>query len=327
MRRGWKIALLTLAVLASLVVVNSLVTEAETKPAEVTVPGGRILTLPRGDLQVVERGPRDGRPVVLLHCFTCAIDWWDALAPRLARDHRVIALDMLGHGGSEKPADGYGAVNQAAVVAEALGRIGVRRATVVGHSMGGAIAVALAQRSPALVDRVAIIDTRSSPDQEGDLGFVAALGFAPLIGEALWRVKPDFAIRRGLEVAFAPGVEVPDRFVEDVRRMTYNAYEDSASDFDRYATTESLAARYAATGKPLLVIMGAEEQIIDDPRSALAAYRADVPAAKTVLIPGVGHSPNVEAPVRTAALIRQFMPETPAKRGKRRAQMQDSVQN
>jgi pimeloyl-ACP methyl ester carboxylesterase len=306
MGRGWKIALAVVAALAMLIGVNAVVTGGESKPAEVTVPGGRILSLQGGDLQVVERGPRDGVPIVLLHCFTCAIDWWDELMPRLAHEHRVIALDMLGHGGSEKPADGYGAENQAAVVAEALARLGVRQATVVGHSMGGAIAVALAQRSPALVGRVAIIDTRSSPEDEGDLGLVAALGFAPVIGEALWRVKPDFAIRQGLEVAFAPGFDVPDAFVEDVKRMTYSAYDDSPTAFDEYSDEQSLADRVAATGKPLMVIMGAEEQIIDDPQASLSAYRESVPSARIELMPRVGHSPNVEAPAATAALVLAF---------------------
>ena len=48
-----------------------------------------------------------------------------------------------------------------------------------------------------------------------------------MIGEAFWRIKPDFAVRKGLEVAFAPGFKVPDEFVEDVNRMTFSAYDDS----------------------------------------------------------------------------------------------------
>ena len=101
--------------------------------------------MPGGDLQVVDRGPRDGSPIVLIHCFTCAIDWWDGMMPLLDRDHRVIAVDLLGHGGSEKPSSGYSVPNQADVVAQALGRLGVRNAEVVGHSLGGAVAVALAR--------------------------------------------------------------------------------------------------------------------------------------------------------------------------------------
>lgn len=328
MGRGLKIAIVAFVALLALIGVNAFVTGAETRPAERTVPGARILSLQGGKLQVVDRGPRDGSPIVLIHCFTCAIDWWDRMAPRLEARHRVVALDLLGHGGSEKPSSGYTIENQADLVAEALNRLGVRAATVVGHSLGGSVAVALGERSPQLVARTAIVDTRSSVEEEGDLGLIAALAFTPVIGEALWRVKPDFAIRRGLEVAFAPGFEFPDAFVEDVRRMTYTAYDESAADFDEYTDEATLAERLAATGQPLLVIMGEEEQIVDDPRAALAAYRDAVPGARTELMAGVGHSPNVEAPAATAALILAFANRgAPADRANARRKMQDRVQN
>jgi pimeloyl-ACP methyl ester carboxylesterase len=328
MGRGWKILIGVLAAIAVLLGVNALVTGTETKPAEVTEPGGRILSVQGGQLQVVDRGPRDGSPIVLIHCFTCAIDWWDRMMPRLQRRHRVVAVDLLGHGGSEKPSSGYTIENQADLVAQALNRLGVRRATVVGHSLGGSVAVALGERSPQLVQRTAIVDTRSSVADEGDLGPIAALAFAPVIGDALWRIKPDFAISSGLEVAFAPGFDVPAGFVDDVKRMTYSAYDDSAGGFDEYTDEATLAERLAATGKPLLVIMGAEEQIIDDPRAALAAYSEAAPDARTELIEGVGHSPNVESPARTAALILAFSGvKTPAKQGKRSGAVQARVQN
>ena len=309
MGRGLKIGIGVLAALAILLGLNAIVTSRETKGAEVTVPGGRILDLPGGDLQVVDRGPRNGSPIVLLHCFTCAIDWWDEMSPLLERDHRVIAVDLLGHGGSEKPSSGYTISNQADLVAEALARLEVRDAAIVGHSLGGAVAVGLADRSPRLVDRVVIIDTRSSSHDEGDLGFVASLGFAPVVGEAFWRTKLDFAVRQGLEIAFAPGYDVPDAFVEDVGRMTYSAYDDSPSDFDGYTAEQTLAERVAGTGKPLMVIMGAEEQIIEDPRAALDNYRDAAPDAVTELVAGAGHSPNVEKPAPTAALVLGFIGE------------------
>jgi pimeloyl-ACP methyl ester carboxylesterase len=307
MRRGLTILIAVLVTLMVLVAINAVVTGRETKGAEVTVPGGQIVSLGGEDLQLVDRGPRAGQPIVLLHCFTCAIDWWDRMMPLLERKHRVIAIDLLGHGGSAKPSSGYSIPDQADLVAQALGRLGLRGATVVGHSLGGAVAVALAEQSPRLVGRIVIIDTESSAHEEGDLGVLARLGFAPLIGEALWRIKPDFAIRRGLEVAFAPGFEVPDAFVEDVRRMTYSAYDDSPAAGEDYSTERSLASRVEATGKPLLVIMGAEEQIIEDPEAALDAYAKAVPDALTNLVAGVGHSPNVEAPGLTAKLVAGFI--------------------
>lgn len=305
MGRGWKILIVVAVVLVVLLGLNVLIVDQETKSAGVTEPGGRILKLPGGDLQVVEHGPRNASPIVLIHCFTCAINWWDEMMPLLDRDHRVVAIDLLGHGGSEKPASGYSIPNQADLVAQALGRLRVRDAEVVGHLLGGGVAVALAQQSPRLVNRVVIIDTPPT-HEEGDLGLVAKLGFAPVIGEFFWRVKPDFAVKKGLEVAFAPGFDIPDAFVEDVNGMTFSAYDDSAKGFDDYTKEEPLDQRVREAGKPLLVMMGAEEQIINDPPARLAEYRTTVPGAQTKLIAGAGHSPNVEKPAETAALVLGF---------------------
>jgi pimeloyl-ACP methyl ester carboxylesterase len=326
MRRGWKIVIAVVAALIVLLGLNAVSVDHETEAAEVTEPDGRILQLPGAKLQVVERGPRTGSPIVLIHCFTCAIDWWDAVIPRLARDHRVVAVDLLGHGGSEKPRDGYSIPNQADLVAQALGRLGVRDATVVGHSLGGSVTVALAQQSPQLVDRVVIIDT--GPTHEGgDLGLMAKLAFSPVIGEFLWRIKPDFAVKQGLEVAFAPGFEVPDAFVEDLKAMTFSSYDNAARGSEDYSGEKPLDQRMRETGKPLLVIMGAEEQIIDDPGARLAEYRETVPGSRTKLLPGVGHSPNVEAPAETARLVLAFAAaQEAAARRASRAEMQDRVQ-
>jgi pimeloyl-ACP methyl ester carboxylesterase len=303
MGRGWKIAIGVVVALLVLVVINAFAIDAETKPAEVTEPGGRIVSLPGGDVEIVEDGPRNGPPVVLIHCFTCAIDWWDGMIPRLAATHRVIAVDLLGHGGSEKPTSGYSIENQADLVAQALGRLGVRDAEVVGHSLGGPVSIALAEQSPWLVDRLVAID--SVPDSSyGDVGLIGELPFKPAIGQTLWRIKPDFSIEDGLGVAFAPGFDVPDAFVEDVKRMTYSSYTGSHDAFDEYTGEEALPQRAAATGKPILAIMGAEEQIASDPVAALAAYRAA--GAQTKLIQGAGHSPNVEKPIGVAALVEAF---------------------
>jgi pimeloyl-ACP methyl ester carboxylesterase len=328
MRRGWKVLIGVLAVLVVLIGINAVVTGRETKTPEVTVPGAEILSLTGGELQVLEKGPRKGSPIVLLHCYTCSMNWWFGMMPRLERGHRVIAIDLLGHGGSDKPTSGYSIENQADLVAQALGRLGVRGATVVGHSLGGIVSVALAERSPKLVDRLVIIDTSPDKEHEGDLGVTAALGFLPVIGEALWRVKPDFAIRDGLEVAFAPGFDVPDAFVEDVKRMNYSAYDETPRLADDYVGEAGLPQRIRRTGKPLLVIMGAEEQVIDDPQGAIDAYAAAVPTAFGNLIRGVGHSPNVEEPTLTARFVKGFAgpPRTLGRAGGPAA-VQDRVQD
>lgn len=310
MRRGWTIGIGALALVVVALTVNLVIVDNDTDRAAVTVPGGRILDLPDGDLQVLERGPRDGDPIVLLHCFSCAIDWWDGMLPRLEADHRVVAIDLLGHGGSEKPGSGYTPPNQARLVAEALQRLGVSEAEVVGHSLGGSVAVALAEAAPTLVDRVVIIDM--PPDNSyGDLGFIAGLAFQPVLGEALWTVKPDFSVREGLSVAFAPGFDVPDAFVDDVNRLTYTAYDESPAGVEDFLDEEPLDQRMKATGKPLMVLMGAEEQIVDDPRRALDQYASTVPGTQTHLIAGAGHSPNVEKPAEVASLVLAFAKSPP----------------
>lgn len=304
MGRGLKIGIAALLALVALLVINALLVDGETKQAEATVPTGRILDLPGGEMQVAEYGPRNAPPIVLIHCFSCAMDWWDGMVPLLERDHRVVTVDLLGHGGSEKPGSGYTPQNQAEVVAEALERLGVKDATVVGHSLGGSVGVALSEQSPQMVDRLTIVDMPPD-DSYGDLGFIAGLAFRPVIGEALWRIKPDFSVRDGLEVAFAPGYDVPDAFVEDVKRLTYTAYDDSPSGNEDFLDEESLDQRMKATGIPLMVLMGAEEQIVDDPQRALDQYETGA-GAEVHLIEGAGHSPNVEKPALTARLVQRF---------------------
>jgi pimeloyl-ACP methyl ester carboxylesterase len=310
-----------------LLAINAVVTDHQTKPAESTADAARdgatILTLPGGDLKVVDLAPtpvassaaRPGAtgpgkgpsssasPIVLLHCYTCAINWWQKVIPLLRKRHRVIAIDLLGHGGSEKPRDGYSIPDQAQLVASALAKLGVTDATVVGHSLGGAVAIAVAEQSPDLVAKVGIIDTE--PDTSyGSLDLLARAASSPVLGEALWRVKMDWTIRKGLEQAFAPGYDVPDEFVDDVKQMTYTSYKQSASEFEDYLHEMPLDERAKSLGLPLLVIFGAEDQIVDA-RPALSAYAA-IPGARTALIQGSGHSPSVEKPARTAGLISHF---------------------
>jgi pimeloyl-ACP methyl ester carboxylesterase len=303
MGRKWKILIGVVGLIVVLLTINTLVVEGETKSAVVTVPGGRILHLPGGDMQVLEKGPRQASPIVLLHCYTCSIAWWQQIIPLLDRDHRVIAVDLRGFGGSEKPTSGYSMEDQAAFVAEALKRLDVHGATVVGQSLGGTVATALTEVPGNDVKRLVIIDQAPEERFSKGIGFTAELSTAPVIGPALWQVTPDSAIKDGLQIAFAPGYEVPNEFVDEFNRMTYTSYDSDGEEGD-FMDAEPLDRRIERTGIPLLAIFGAEDQIYES-KEALAAY-AKVPGAQTVLVQGAGHSPNVEKPKRTAALILRF---------------------
>jgi pimeloyl-ACP methyl ester carboxylesterase len=306
MTRGRKIALAIAGLLAIALTFNTISVSNQTEGAAAD-PGGRVLRLPGPDLQVREEGPRDGQPMVLLHCFSCSIEWWDEITPELARRNRVIEIDLVGHGGSEKPESGYAIREQANQVALALGRLEVQGAVVVGHSLGGSVATALAETHSELVDRLVIIDTPPSDKASKGLGLTASLGFVPVIGQLLNRVTPDAMVRNGVDVAFAKGYDVPDFAVRSFRDMTYPAYDKSPGESERYRDRKPLHTRLTDTGVPLLVILGDRERIVKV-KEASELYR-EVPGARVSIVPGAGHSPNVEKPRQTARLILEFARE------------------
>jgi pimeloyl-ACP methyl ester carboxylesterase len=323
MSRGAKIALGIVVAIAALLAINTIIVNGQTKDAEVTVDGGQILHLPSGDVQVLDQGVEGGRPpsnasaaggpaIVLLHCYGCSLHWWDRLAPLLARQHRVVRIDLLGFGGSEKPKSGYSMEDQAATVAAALNQLGISGAVVVGHSMGFTVATALASEHSELVDRLVNIDEGSSKD-DCDLPFVAKLEYAPVLGQAIWRVAPNFVVKDGYSDAFAPdydledGFDNPDQVIDDYDAMTFTSFSDAASSNDDYRDEISLADRLRPLAIPLLAIHGSEDQICD-PQAFEDSYGA-VPGARVEAINGAGHSPNVEKPEQTAALINAFAAE------------------
>jgi pimeloyl-ACP methyl ester carboxylesterase len=316
LRRGWKILIGVVVVLAVLLAANTIALDNETKPAEVNVDGGEILELSGGDVQVWEEGPAEddsgSPPIVLVHCYACSLRWWDRMVPLLSEKRRVIRLDLLGHGGSEKPQSGYAIEDQAGLVAEALNRLGVEGAVVVGHSLGGTVATALAEESSELVDRVVDID-QAPDDSFGDVSLLATLASVPVLGQLMNRVTPDFIVKDGYEQAFAPdydiesGFENPDQVVDDLRAMTYTSFDEAASAERDYSGEIPLDERLASAAVPLLVIFGAEDQIYDA-KEAIAGFE-DVPGVRTALIERAGHSPNVERPQQTARLILEFANE------------------
>ena len=309
MKRRWKVLIALLVGLVVLLIINTLVVNAETKDAGPTIDGGRIISLPGGNVQVYEEGSGQGAPIVLLHCYACSLHWWDRMAPILARDHRVIRIDLLGFGGSQKPSSGYSIDEQAELVAGTLDRLGAQGAVVVGHSMGFAVAVALADRASQLVDRLVNIDEGPSED-DCSLPFLAKLSYTPVLGQALWRLTPTFAVKDAYADAFAPGFDLadgfpnPDQVVDDYDAMTFTSYTEAAAEESDFVKAVPLDQRLRQIPVPLLSIFGDEDQICD-PSSSQDAYAA-VPGAQVETVKDAGHSPNVEQPKETAALIENF---------------------
>jgi pimeloyl-ACP methyl ester carboxylesterase len=308
--RWLKITLGVIAGLVVLLLLNAIVVSNATKDAYVRDSGARLVDTSNGTLQVLEEGNPRGTPIVLIHCYTCSMSWWDDLAPLLGRDHRVIRVDLLGHGGSDKPSAGYSIDDQATVVAEALAKLGVANATVVGHSLGGSLVTALAQRSPQLASRVVIIDQTPEDGFENE-SLAQRVSYWPIVGQAadrLLRITPKSMVRDQYEDAFAPGYDIsrgfdnPDQPVDDLRAMTYTAYKDTYDAEKDFVAQSPLDERLATARLPAMVIFGAQDQLYDA-QAAVDRYRQNVPGVQTHLIPGAGHSPNVERPNLVAPLI------------------------
>jgi pimeloyl-ACP methyl ester carboxylesterase len=279
----------------------------------VNAAGGKLIQVNGVTLQYTDQAAtaagREGEPIVLLHCYTCSGRWWDAMVPLLSEHHRVITFDLIGHGGSEKPSSGYEIGAQSAAVAAAMNELGVRQATVVGHSMGGLVATSLAQQSSDLVDRVVLIGT---PAESGDghQPFLAGLTRTPVIGEAIWRVKLGSMVKSAYGDLFAPGTDVsdmfenPDQVVDDLGDMTYKSYRESNREIDEFLDGGSVPSRLRETGVPVLAMGGTEDQILDT--EEVLAKMQTIPGARIVPIEDAGHSPNVEKPEETAAEVVEF---------------------
>ena len=288
-----------LIVLAIALLVNASLVDGETREPEPR-DGGRLVG--EVNVRVDGRGPA----VVLVHGFSSSISWWNRLAPALARNHRVIRIDMLGHGGSAAPDAGYSMEQQARAVARTLRELGVRRVAAVGHSMGGNVVTSLAEQFPRLVDRIVIVDSAPSTEEPyaSDIGPLAQIYLTPVVGELLHRFRTDGAVRNGVDRAFAPGFEYPDRFVDDVKRLPYSAFKRSRNKADDYRDEQPLHRRLRALRKPLLVIWGERDEIA--PVAGLDLYRR-VPGARTVRIQDAGHTPVYERPRATLRALRPFL--------------------
>jgi len=100
-----------------------------------------------------------GPDIVLIHGLFCNIAfWWFRVAPKLAEKHRVTALDLRGHGFSAMSGDGYRAVDLAEDVVALMGHLGIVDAHVIGHSFGGAVALAVAAQHPERVNKLTLAD-------------------------------------------------------------------------------------------------------------------------------------------------------------------------
>jgi pimeloyl-ACP methyl ester carboxylesterase len=288
--------LATITPLAALVAVNTVSVSTQTAQAS----GEQVVRLPGGDIHILQSGPPSAPVVLLLHGLGASTAWWDPVMPAL-QDLHVVRVDLLGHGRSAKPADGYRIAEQARSVGAALDHLVVRRATHVGHSTGGMVATSVAEQRPYLVAVIVEIDTGPRTDAFIGDSLITRPIDVPVVGQPSWRLRTDNPLRGALDTA-SRKVVIPNQIMTDIRDMTYRSFSATSQASHAFLKERPVPDRLAELNLLVLVIFGSEDRRWQP--SSAQDYRR-VTQARIEILNGVGHTSMFEDPDATAALIRR----------------------
>lgn len=261
-------------------------------------------------------GGGTGPVLLLIHGMagTCE-NWRDVIEP-LARHQTVVAPDLPGHGLSTGGSGDYSLGNLASGLRDLLLVLGHERATVVGHSLGGGIAMQFSYQFPEMVERLVLVSSGGLGLEVSPVLRAAALPGAELFiaATAATGQKIGGAIGRGLSwVGMKPAADVAEvargygSLAEPGHRKAFLATLRSVvgTAGQRVSATDRF---YLAEAMPVLIVWGARDPIIPVSHGE-DAHRA-LPGSKLEIFDGVGHLPQVEQPGRFIAVLENFLEET-----------------
>jgi pimeloyl-ACP methyl ester carboxylesterase len=260
-----------------------------------------------------------GPPMLLLHGIGNSAQTWAGVLDRLAAHHTVIAPDLLGHGSSDKPRADYSIAAYANGMRDLLTVLDVERATVVGHSLGGGIAMQFAYQFPERVERLVLVGS-------GGLGpeISAALRMASLPGaEAVLTLLSAASgpVRFGLRSVDTVGRLIGWKPVRDLaeageamlalrdvqaRRAFLQTLRGVADTRGQLIT--AIDRLYLANAVPMLVIWGSRDPIV--PSAHADTVHRIVPTARVEVFDGAGHWPHLDDPDRFCAVLLDFLAST-----------------
>ncbi len=257
-----------------------------------------------------------GPVLLLIHGMAGNFENWQAVIEALARRHTVIAPDLPGHGESAPGGGDYSIGALAAGLRDLLAALAHERATLVGHSLGGGIAMQFAYQFPAATERLVLVSSgglgpevspalRAAALPGADLFIAATAGAARAAGTAVGRGLAAVGVRPNADVAeVARGYA---SLVDPERRAAFLATLRSVigTGGQRVQASDRL---YLAEGMPVLIIWGARDRIIPC-RHGEHAHEA-IPGSRLEIFDGVGHLPQLETPGRFIAVLEEFLEET-----------------
>jgi pyruvate dehydrogenase E2 component (dihydrolipoyllysine-residue acetyltransferase) len=266
--------------------------DAGPKPEKIEVGGRKLRYLKRGG-----DANDGGEPMILVHGFGGDLNNWLFNHEALAADRAVYALDLPGHGESAKDVGEGSLATLAAAVTGFMDAVGIGSAHFVGHSMGGAVSLAVAQAAPARVKSLTLIASAALGDEINGAyidGFVAA--------------ADRRALKPVLTQLFSDAGLVTRQLIDDM--LKYKRLEGvdaalrtiSGTLFEHGRQATVLASVAAGLGKPVLVIWGENDQIIPVTHSHAAGKDALVE-----VLAGQGHMVQMEAANDVNRLITRFL--------------------
>jgi pimeloyl-ACP methyl ester carboxylesterase len=283
------------AATAATLVVTAFVNRHLAKKAERrNPPRGEFLKVDGVRLHYIERG--QGEPLILLHGNGSMIQDFESsgLVDLAAQKYRVIVFDRPGYGHSDRPRNTIWTPKaQADLIHEALERIGISRATILGHSWGASVAVAMALKYPAGVSGLVLASGYYYPTVRADvaalsgpavpvLGDIVRYTLAPIIGRLMWPLM--------LRKVFSPN-SVPRKFHAFPKEMAFRPSQIRASAAESALMIPSafaLRESYSALKMPVVIVAGEEDRLIDIDRQS-ARLHGEVPQSTLHRVPGAGH--------------------------------------
>ena len=278
----------------------------ETRVRTATVHGRSVSYLEAGE----------GPVLLLVHGIAGSCENWREVVEPLARHHTVIAPDFPGHGASEAGAGDYSIGALAGGLRDLLLALGHERATVVGHSLGGGVAMQLAYQHPEMIERLVLVSSgglgpevspvlRAASLPGADLFISVTAGVGQRIGSALGRGLAAVGLRPNADVA-----EVARAYASLEDPIRRAAFLDTlrAVVGTRGQRVDASDRLYLAEAVPVLLIWGARDSIIPV-RHGEDALRT-IPGSQLKVFEDVGHMPQLEAPGRFIAALERFLRET-----------------
>lgn len=297
---------------------------AQMKPRAITLDGDRVV------YRVAGKGP----VLLLVHGMAGSAVTWRHVMPALAKRFTVLALDLLGQGQSDKPRGEYSLGAHANTLRDLMDTLGYKRATVVGQSLGGGVAMQFAYQFPERCERLVLVDSGGLGREVTFYlrvltvpGFESVFPFlcTPRLRDAgnlvaTWLGRSGMRSTPASQEIWRSYASLADA---ENRRAFFRSLRD-VIDFSGQAVS-ALARLHRAAQLPTLIVWGAQDPFIPVSH-AVAAHKA-IPGSRLEIFDGVGHYPHCEAPERFVALLVDFIASTkPARLLARSARRRSALQ-